>query len=79
MAAYKSNLAVFLAQKENVVLAEEVYDVVSLQYQNGVKTFLDVTVAESDLNTTRISYYNSLFMVMASKMDVQRALGQINY
>jgi len=79
MAAYKSNLAVYLAQKENVILAEEVYDVVSLQYQNGVKTFLDVTVAESDLNTTRISYYNSLFMVMASKMDVRRALGQINY
>jgi outer membrane protein len=79
LASYKSNLQNFLAQKENVDLAREVYDVINLQYRSGVRTYLDVTVAESDLRTTRINYYNALYQVLASKMDVQRALGQITY
>ena len=79
LAAYKSNLAAYLTQKENVALAEEVYQVINLQYVNGVRPYLDVTVAESDLRTTRINYFNALYQALASKMDVQRALGQINY
>jgi outer membrane protein len=79
LAAYKSNLNNYLAQKENVDLAREVYDVIQLQYRSGVRTYLDVTVAETDLRTTRINYFNALYMVLASKMDVMRALGQIDY
>jgi outer membrane protein len=79
LAAYKSNLVAFQTQRENVGLAEEVYQVINLQYRNGIRPYLDVTVAESDLRTTRINYFNALYQVLASKMDVQRALGQINY
>jgi outer membrane protein TolC len=79
LASYKSNLAAYQAQKENVDLAKEVYDVIQLQYRNGVRTYLDVTVAESDLRTTRINYFNALYSLLASKLDVLRALGQINY
>lgn len=79
IAAYKSNLASYLTQQENVGLAEEVYDVIQLQYQNGLRPYLDVTVAEAELRTTRINYYNALYQVLASKMDVQRALGEIDY
>lgn len=79
LAAYKSNLALYLAQRENVTLAEEVYDVIHLQYQNGLRPYLDVTVAEAELRTTRINYFNALNQVVASKMDVQRALGQIDF
>ena len=79
LAAYKSNLAAYLTQKENVSLAEEVYEVIQLQYQSGVRAYLDVSIAEADLRTTRINYFNALYQVLASKMDVPRALGQINY
>jgi outer membrane protein len=79
LSAYKSNLVNYVAQKDNVDMAKEVYDVIQLQYRNGIKTYLDVTIAESDLRTTRINYFNALYFVLASKMDVQRALGQINY
>lgn len=79
LAAYKSNLANYNVQKENVALAKEVYDVIQLQYRNGVRTYLDVITAETDLRTTRINYYNALYQILASKMDVLRALGQINY
>jgi len=79
MASYKSNLKYYFTQRENVDLANEVYDVIQLQYMNGIRPYLDVTVAETDLRTTRINYFNSLYQVLASKMDVLRALGQISY
>ena len=79
LAAYKSNLANFYAQKENVDLARDVYNVIQLQYSSGIRPYLDVTVAETDLRTTRINYFNALYAVLASKMDVLRVLGQIPY
>lgn len=79
LAVYKSNLANYLALKENLDLAREVYDVIQLQYKSGVKTYLEVINAETDLRTARINYYNALYQVLAGKIDVQRALGQIVY
>jgi outer membrane protein len=78
LAAYKSSLVRYLALKQNVDLAREVYDVIQLQYKNGVRPYLDVTVAETDLQTARINYFNALYSVLASKMDVLRAKGEIN-
>ena len=79
LAAYKSYLANYAAVKENLGLATEVYDVIQLQYQSGLKTYLEVISAETDLRTARINYYNTLYQLLSSKIDVQRALGQINY
>jgi len=79
LALYKSSLATYLALKENMDLAREVYDVINLQYRSGVKTYLEVINAESDLRTARINYYNALYVLLSSKIDVQKALGQINY
>jgi outer membrane protein TolC len=79
MSNYKSNLANYLALRENLALAREVYDVVQLQYRSGIKTYLEVINSETDLRSAQINYYNSLYNLLASKIDVQKALGQINY
>ncbi|HPZ87307.1 MAG TPA: TolC family protein [Flavihumibacter sp.] len=79
MAAYKSSYANYLALKENLDLAREVYDVINLQYRSGVKAYLEVIVAETDLRSAQINYYNSLNQVLSAKIDVQKSLGQINY
>jgi outer membrane protein len=79
LSTYKASLAAYHAQRENVILAQEVYDIIYLQYTNGVRAYLDVAIAESELRTTRINYFNALYIVLSSKLDVQRALGQINY
>lgn len=79
LAAYKSNYSNYEALKENLALAREVYTIIDLQYKSGVKTYLEVITAETDLRTSQINYYNALYQVLASKIDVQRALGQINY
>jgi outer membrane protein TolC len=79
LASYKSNLYNYLSLKENLSLASEVYDVIQLQYRSGVKAYLDVITAESDLRTAQINYYNALYQLLSSKIDVQQALGTINY
>lgn len=79
MSTYKSHLSNYLALKENLALAREVYDVIQLQYRSGIKTYLEVINAETDLRTAQINYYNSLYNVLSSKIDVQKALGLINY
>jgi len=77
LASYKSNYTNWQTLKQNVELAKDVYNVVSLQYREGVKTYLDVIVAQSDLRTSELNYYNSLFQVLSSRIDLQRALGTL--
>ena len=79
LSSYKSNLYNYLSLKENLSLASEVYDVIQLQYRSGVKAYLDVITAESDLRTAQINYYNALYQLLSSKIDVAQALGTINY
>lgn len=79
LAAYKGALAAYRASKANVALAQEVYDVIQLQYRSGVKTYLEVITSEADLRTAQINYFNALNLVLASKVDAQRALGVLSY
>ena len=55
-------------------LAKEVYDVIELQYKSGVKTYLEVVAAETDLRTAKINYYDALNRLLSSKIDVQKAM-----
>jgi outer membrane protein TolC len=75
LADYKSNYTNWQLLNQNVSLAKDVYKVVSLQYREGIKTYLDVIVAQSDLRTAELNYYNALFQVLSSKIDLEKALG----
>ena len=77
MAAYKSSLYNLHEQGENVGMAREVYDIVKLQYSEGIKAYLDVIVAESDLQTSEINYLNALFQLLQSKVNLEKAMGNI--
>lgn len=79
LAAYKSNLYNYYSLKENLSLANEVYDVIQLQYKSGVKTYLEVINSETDLRTAQINFYNALYQLLSSKVDVAQSLGNINY
>ena len=79
LANYKASIANYFALKENVLLAQEVYDVIQLQYRAGVKTYLEVITSETDLRTAKINYFNSLYQVLSSKIDVQKSLGDIRF
>jgi outer membrane protein len=79
LAAYKGNLAEYYSLRENLALADEVYNTLRLQYTAGIKTYLDVIIAETDLRSAQLNYLNALNQVLSSKLDMQRALGTIQF
>jgi outer membrane protein TolC len=79
LSTYKSYLNDYYVQHENLDLANDVYNTIYLQYKAGVKTYLEVIIAESDLRTTQVNYLNALYQVLSSKLDVQKALGTLTY
>ena len=79
LANYKSNLANYFVQKENLELAKEVYNIIQLQYRSGVKTYLDVITANNDLFSAQINYLDAAFQVLTNKIDVERSLGILQY
>lgn len=78
MATYKANLNDWTTAQRNMALAEEVYNTIKLQYDEGIKTYLDLMTAETDLRTSQINYLNALFAVLSGKLEVQRALGTVD-
>ncbi|GEM70051.1 transporter [Sphingobacterium mizutaii NBRC 14946 = DSM 11724] len=79
MANYRANINEWRNAKENVELSEEVYNTIKLQYDAGVKTYLELMTAETDLKTSQLNYLNSLYAVLSSKLDIQKALGTVNF
>jgi len=77
MAGYKSNLYNLGISRDNVGLARETYDIVELQYLQGVVPYLNVITAESNLITSELTYETSVFQVLSSKIDLEKAMGII--
>ena len=77
MSNYKSNLYNLSVSQENTALAKETYDIVQRQYLQGVVPYLNVITAETNLITAELTYETSLFQVLSSKIDLEKAMGII--
>jgi outer membrane protein TolC len=78
LASYKSNLAVYNMTQKNIDIARDIYKTVMFQYNEGIKTYLEVIISETDLLTAQINNLSALILLMYSKIDVQQALGKIS-
>ncbi|MBS1659549.1 MAG: TolC family protein, partial [Bacteroidetes bacterium] len=65
--------------RENRNLANEVYNTIKLQYNSGIKAYLELITAETDLRTAESNFSDALYQVLSSKIDVQKALGIVQY
>lgn len=63
------------AQSENVELAEEVYTVTKIKYQEGVGSNLEVVEANTSLKEAQTNYLNALFEAITSQIELKKALG----
>jgi outer membrane protein TolC len=77
MSNYKSNLYNLSVSQDNTALAKETYDIVQLQYLQGVVPYLNVITAETNLITSELTYETSLFQVLSSKIDLEKSMGII--
>lgn len=79
LANYRSNKYNLQVLDKNVQMATRVYFVVTLQYKQGIIPYLNVITAESNLISSKISYLNALFQTLTSKVDLEKAMGNITY
>jgi len=77
LTGYISNLNELKVAKNNITVAKEIFNTVKYQYDKGIKAYLEVIVSETDLRTAELNYLNILFQVLTSKMDLEKALGDI--
>ncbi|WP_439487839.1 TolC family protein [Algoriphagus sp.] len=78
----KQNLAndikVLKVQRESMELAQEVYDMSKIKYNEGVGSNFEVVEADSDLIEAEINYLSALYDGLISKVDLEKALGIIH-
>ncbi|MGA7160972.1 MAG: TolC family protein [Bacteroidota bacterium] len=77
LANYKSSLYNLRLLDDNKSRAQDVYRIVSLQYNQGVVAYLNLLVAESNLITAEIGSIDALFQLLSSKIDLEKAMGEI--
>jgi outer membrane protein len=77
LSGYVSNLNELKIAKNNITIAKDIFNTVKIQYAKGIKAYLEVIVSETDLRTAELNYLNVLFQVLTSKVDLEKALGEI--
>ena len=64
-------------QKKNIELAEEIYKVSKLKYDQGVGSNLEVMTSETALKESQTNYYNALYEALIAKIDYDKATGTL--
>nr|MBP7511610.1 TolC family protein [Bacteroidia bacterium] len=65
-------------QKKNLKLAQDIYDRMNIKYKNGVGSSLELTSAQTDLETARTNYLAIVYEYFVAEMELKKALGLIN-
>lgn len=64
-------------QRRNLELAQEVYRVTKLKYEEGLGTNLEVVNADTERNSAQSNYVNALLEAYIARIELQRALGTL--
>ncbi|MBO9570876.1 MAG: TolC family protein [Chitinophagaceae bacterium] len=64
-------------QKKNIELAEKVYNQTKLKFEQGLGSNLEITTAQSELETAQNNYYAALFDAIVARVDYRRATGKL--
>lgn len=64
-------------QKQNMVLAETVYNQTKKKFEIGTGSNTEITSAQTDLITAETNYINALYSAIIAKVDYQKAIGKL--
>lgn len=76
---YKNGQQSLENQRRNMELAKEVLRVAKIKYEQGVGSSLEVTTAETSLKEAQNNYISALYDMLINKVNLDKALGNINY
>ncbi|WP_338815582.1 TolC family protein (plasmid) [Bernardetia sp. Wsw4-3y2] len=64
-------------QEENMELAQEIFRVTKIKYEEGVGSNLEVVEAETAYKEAQTNYYSALYDAMVAKIDLQKSQGTL--
>lgn len=64
-------------QEENMKLAEEVYNVTVIKYQQGVGSNIEVIDADADYKQAQTNYFSALYDALIATVDLEKAYGKL--
>ncbi len=74
---YENTTRTLEIQRKNMELAQEIVRVAQIKYNEGIGSNLEVVTAESSLKEAQTNYFNALYDVVISQVDLQRAKGTL--
>ena len=63
-------------QRENMELAQSIFDISEIKYKEGVGSSLEVVNADNELKEAQTNFFNALFDAVIAKIDLTRAIGE---
>ncbi len=73
----KSALSTLDNQRQNIELAQEVYDAAKLKYDQGLGSNQEISTAQADLVTAQNNYFSSLYDAVNARIDFLTAIGKL--
>lgn len=74
---FKSALSTMDFQKQNMQLAETVYNQTKKKFEVGTGSNTEITSAQTDLITAQTNYINALYSAIIAKVDYLKATGKL--
>jgi outer membrane protein len=73
----KSAIATIDNQKQNVTLAEKVYNTTKKKYESGLGSNQEIYTAQTELKVAQNNYYSALYDAVIAKIDYLKAVGKL--
>lgn len=71
----RNDLNILEVQRENMALAQEVFDMAKIKYNEGVGSNFEVVEADASLIEAEINFLAALYDGLIAKVDLEKALG----
>ncbi len=75
--SFNTNLEILRSQKDNLDLADEVYKVSVIKYQQGIGSNIEVITADASLKEAQTNYYSALYDTLITSVDLEKSFGKI--
>ena len=73
----KSAIVTMDVQKQNIKLAEEVFNTTKLKYDQGLGSNQEIYTAQTELRVAQNNYYSAIYDAITAKIDYLKAVGKL--
>jgi outer membrane protein TolC len=73
----KTSILILDNQKQNIKLAEDVYNTTKKKYEQGLGSNQEIYNAQTELKVAQNNYYSALYDAISAKIDYQKAIGKL--